>query len=169
MKCRLLLVLCAYLLSVGVALADDKSSCEAGNGTFITGVVVKAPTFAKAKESRSGVQLSHTHITVKADSDNMMYDVAIDNIFASDYVKNSPTIPPSLKAIQVADRVELCGQTYTNPLGIHWVHTACGNTPTPNSPDGWLKIVQEGQVGENLEARQTYCSLWPSMKGHAFK
>ena len=163
------LVLCTYLFSACLACADDNATCTDGKGTLIVGVVATAPKFAPAKEKRKGVELSHTHIGVKSDLDNKVYDVAIDNIFASDYVKNSKSSPPSLMGIKIGDRVELCGQTYTHPLVIHWVHTNCGNTPTPSSPAGWVKIIKAGQAGSSLEDNQTYCALWPSMKGHAFK
>jgi hypothetical protein len=144
-----------------VAHADDSSLCAAQQGTLITGQVVKGPKFKKQSQTIQGVNLTHTHLSLQTD-DNQTYDVAIDNVFALDYVKNGPKIPPSLYAIKVGDRIEACGKTYTQPgNGIDWVHTSCGDTPTPAKPNGWLKIVNaDGSVGANLEAGQNYCYLW---------
>lgn len=151
----------SLLLSVSLAHADDKSDCQAGQGTFLVGTVVQGPRFVGGKP-QGGVHLSHTHISVKVDGQDAVYDVAIDNVFASDYVKNAPSIPASLQAINVGDRVEVCGQTYDNPLGIHWVHTDCPrDSVSPSSPNGFLKELDaNAQPGPNLEANQTYCSIF---------
>jgi hypothetical protein len=48
-------------------------------------------------------------------------------------------------------------------VGIDWVHTDCGATPSPDKPDGWVReINKDGNVGDNMEAKQDFCSLWPN-------
>lgn len=140
------------------ALADDAADCKAADGTLLTGQVVSAPTFKDGMFKR-GVELSHTHLNLKG-TDGRTYDVAIDNVFASGYQKNVKSVPSPLNTIQVGDALELCGIPFSG--GIHWVHNNCGDTPTPSDPNGWIKKVSaDGSVGQNLEASQTYCYLWP--------
>lgn len=148
------------LLAMGAASADDKSDCSAGQGAFLSGKVVSGPKFAHGKFLK-GVELSHTHIKVNVDGDGV-YDVAMDNVFAADYVKNAKKVPASLAQINVGDKVELCGQEYTDGTkGIHWVHTDCGDTPSSSKPNGFVKLVKaDGSTTDNLEGGQGYCSLW---------
>lgn len=156
-------------ISVGAALliaalstsarADDAQNCHAAGGSLLTGRAVSPPTF-KDGMFRHGVELSHTHLRIKGDADGKTYDIAIDNVFASGYQKNSKGVPAPLNTIKVGDKIEACGIPYSG--GIHWVHNNCGDTPTTSDPNGWLKIVQaDGSVGPNLEDGQKYCSLWP--------
>ena len=143
------------------ASATEQSSCSAAKGAFLTGTVTTAPKFAAATQTIQGVQLSHTHLSLRADQDGKVYDVAMDNVFATDYVKNAKTVPASLAAIKVNDRLELCGAKYTSGVGIHWVHTNCGDVPTTSAPNGWVKrFSASGSVGSNVERSQTYCYLW---------
>ena len=143
------------------AQASEQSTCSAAAGTFLTGTVVGAPTFQSASSTLKGVQLSHTHVKLRADQDGQTYDVAMDNVFAVDYVKNSTAIPKSLAAIKLNSRLELCGETYTSGVGIHWVHTNCNAAPKTTAPNGWVKVFASGSsVGSNLERSQTYCYLW---------
>lgn len=143
------------------AMADDAANCKAAAGSYLTGVVTTAPKFAAASETLQGIKLSHTHVTLKGDKDGKSYDVAMDNVYAVDYVKNSSSIPKSLAAIKVGNHLELCGQLYTSGSpGIHWVHDNCGDKPTSSEPNGWTSIVTNGVVGVNLERSQTYCYLW---------
>lgn len=144
------------------AFADDSANCAAGDGTILTGVVVAGPHFAKAKETLKGVKLSHTHIGFQADGNSAVYDIAIDNVFAADFVKNSSSSPASLMAIKVGDRLQLCGRVYSPPeVGMDWVHTNCGDAPTTDKPNGWIKeLGSNGQAGPNLDSTQTYCYLW---------
>lgn len=152
----LLLVSCAC-----AAWADEKSLCTAASGTLITGPVVGGPTFAAASTTLKGVKLTHTHVKVRSDQDGRTYDVAMDNVFATDFVKNSSAIPKSLAVIKLSDRLELCGEPYTSGTGIHWVHTNCSAVPKTTAPDGWVKKFTSGSaVGVNLERSQTYCYLW---------
>jgi len=150
-------------LALGAVLAhaDEQSDCAAGKGTLLVGQVVQGPIFAKGKPLK-GVNLTHTHIGLKVNGQDAIYDVAIDNVFAADFVKNSTTSPASLMAIQVGDHLELCGKLYSPPeTGIDWVHTNCGAPPAMNAPNGWIKEVDaNGLLGPNLDATQTYCSLW---------
>jgi hypothetical protein len=152
------LVLLAVSLS---ASASEQTLCTAAKGAFLTGTVTTAPKFAAASTTLQGVGLSHTHITLRADQDGKSYDVAMDNVYAVDYVKNAKTMPASLAAIKVNDRMELCGEKYTSGVGIHWVHSNCGATPKATAPNGWVKhLSSSGSVGTNLERSQTYCYLF---------
>jgi hypothetical protein len=162
MNPKIVCIAVALLLFVTLAHADDQADCAAGQGAFLVGTVVQGPSFAGGKPRRH-VQLSHTHITVRVDGQDGTYDVAMDNVFAADYVKNAQAVPASLNAIQVGDRLELCGALYQgSTLGIHFVHTDCEQTPAPDSPNGWVKEIDAttGQPGPNLEASETYCYLW---------
>ena len=158
-KTLIALLLSSLSLSV---MATDQSACTAVDGAYLTGTVTSAPKFAAATETLQGVKLSHTHVNLKSDQDGKTYDVAMDNVYASDYVKNSTSVPKSLAAIKVNSRLELCGVKYTGgDIGIHWVHSNCGDTPTSSAPDGWTKVISSsGTVGANLEGSQTYCYLW---------
>lgn len=142
------------------AMADGQSDCDAAAGSYLTGTVNAKPTFADGKALK-GVKLSHTHISVKADTDGRTYDVAMDNVYAKDYQKNSTSIPKSLAAFGIGDKVEMCGQLYTSGYGIHWVHDNCNVTPDQAHPNGFIKKLQaDGSEGANLEASETYCYLW---------
>jgi len=155
--------LIALLLSVASfsAMADDQDDCQAAGGSFLTGVVTSAPRFARASQTLQGIKLSHTHVTITADQDGNSYDVAMDNVYAVDYVRNSNSIPASLAAITVGTQLELCGQLYTGgDYGIHWVHNNCNTDPSSSNPDGWASIVTNGVVGDSLESSQAYCYLW---------
>lgn len=152
------LLLSAVSLS---AMATDQATCTAAGGSYLTGVVTVKPSFESASETLQGVQLSHTHVTLKSDQNGELYDVAMDNVYAVDYVKNSKSIPKSLAAIAVGNHLELCGELYTSGgLGIHWVHDNCSTTPSKTNPNGWTSIVTNGVVGVNLERSQSYCYLW---------
>lgn len=142
--------------------ADDAAACQQAAGTFLTGTVKTAPRFQSGK-SQHGVFLSHTHVTLLG-ADGKSYDVAMDNVFANGYVKNQPRVPVPLNAIKVGDKLELCGQAYTGgDVGIHFVHTNCGATPTPAKPNGWVRVVDgHGTAGDNLEANQTFCGIFPN-------
>lgn len=156
------LVLCLLSWS---ASASDQTDCSAAGGAFLTGNVTSSPTYASGSFIQ-GVQTSHTHVHLTADQDGLSYDVAMDNVYAADYVQGSSSMPATLAAIKIGDRLELCGAKYTSGVGIHWVHSNCGATPTSTAPNGWVKeIASDGSVGINLEASQTYCYLWGSSGG----
>jgi hypothetical protein len=151
----LLLLACVSLS----AKADDAQDCRAAGGSLLVGEVVSPPRFQHGS-FRKGVELSHTHLKLKGDTDGQTYDVAIDNVFASGYQKNAKTVPAPLNTISVGDKLELCGIPFKG--GIHWVHNNCGDTSTSTDPNGWIKEVQaNGTVGPNLESGETYCYLWP--------
>ncbi|MGN6580188.1 MAG: hypothetical protein ACTHJ1_09405 [Bordetella sp.] len=140
------------------AASGDMRQCGASGGALLVGQVVSAPKF-KHGMHRKGVELSHTHLKVRG-GDGKIYDVAIDNVFASGYRPGIKAVPAPLDAIAVGDKIEACGIPYRG--GMHWVHNNCGDTPTRSDPDGWLKVIQpDGRIGRNLEANQTYCHLWP--------
>jgi hypothetical protein len=150
----------ALICTAPPALADAESECRAAAGSLLTGTVVSEPRFMPGK-FRHGTELSHTHFSLKADGDGRVYDVAADNVFAAGYDSAGAAVPAGLNTIHQGTRLQLCGQLYTRGLGIHWVHTDCGDRPTEAEPDGWLKIVDPtGSVGPNLEASREYCGLW---------
>lgn len=156
---RLSAGLCLALASLSFgAFADEAQDCQAASGTLLIGRVASAPRF-KHGMFREGVELSHTHLTLRSDTDGTDYDVAIDNVFALGYQKNAKTVPAPLNSIEVGDQLEVCGLPFEG--GIHWVHTNCGDTPTPQEPNGWVKkIGDDGAAGPNLEGGQSYCYLW---------
>lgn len=155
------LLISFFLLSHAiVAFADGKADCNVAAGSYRTGTVVSAPKFASATQTLKGVGLSHTHIRVQTDQDGQIYDVAMDNVYATDYVKNSKSIPKSLAAIKLGDKVEMCGQLYSTGYGIHWVHDNCNVTPDSAHPDGFIKKLMGNVEGGNLESSQAYCYLW---------
>jgi hypothetical protein len=151
--------LCLALASLSLGVfADEAQECQAASGTLLIGRVASAPRF-KHGIFRKGVELSHTHLTLQSNTDGTSYDVAIDNVFASGYKKNAKTVPAPLNSIAVGDELEVCGIPFEG--GIHWVHNNCGDTPTPQEPNGWVKKIGEGgAAGPNLEGGQTYCYLW---------
>lgn len=158
MKSTLLALL---LLSPLCSFATEQTNCSANKGTFLTGPVTTSPKFQAASQTLSGVQLSHTVLTMKADQDGKTYQVAMDNVYATDYVKNSTSMPASLAALKAGTRLEVCGEKYSDGSGIHWVHNNCGDTPSTSAPNGWTKtIATSGSVSANLERSTNYCYLW---------
>jgi hypothetical protein len=148
------------------ALADDRQACEAVDGSYLTGQVVQGPQFVHG-QFRQGVELSHTHLKLRADQDGQVYDVAIDNVFANGYRQGQTGVPAPLDTLRAGDRLQLCGQLYDRGVGIHFVHTNCGAAPAANHPDGWIKLVDGGgQAGPNLEAGTGFCSLFGSNSRH---
>lgn len=146
------------LASPGTARADDQADCARADGTLLTGVVVARPTFAGGRPLR-GIPLTHTHVRIRGDADGKIYDLAVDDVFAAGYDPRVPAVPAPLDAIAAGQRLQACGLPYAG--GMHWVHTNCGDTPTAEDPDGWLKLVDAtGVAGPNLEGSQKYCYLW---------
>ena len=162
---RLYLAAALLFLLPSLALEDqaaDAARCRQADGNFLVGTVTDGPFF-RSGSPLHGVHLSHTHLTLRGD-DGTSYDVAVDNVFANGYQRNQEGVPPPLDSIRVGDRLELCGELYSGgDVGIHWVHTNCGVTPTPEKPDGWVrKLDASGNAGDNMEANQAFCSLWPN-------
>jgi hypothetical protein len=152
-------VAAAIVISPVMAWADDRADCAAGDGILLTGVVIGSPTFAKGKPLK-GIPLTHTHIRIRGDSDGKTYDLAVDDVFATGYKPHLAVVPPPLSSIAVGQHLEACGLPYGG--GMHWVHTNCGDTPTAQDPNGWLKVIDAtGVAGPNLEDSQKYCYLWP--------
>ena len=151
----------AFLAALSLpAAADDKLTCETSAGSYLSGTVVKAPVFVHG-QYRKGIELSHTHLSLRADQDGRTYDVAIDNVFANGYDPQARGVPPVLAKIHVDDRLALCGQLYARGIGIHWVHGNCGARPTSSHPDGWIKpLSAAGSSGINLEGNTSYCPLF---------
>jgi hypothetical protein len=158
---KLIVTIILYLFASGMARADDVAQCRTNAGTYLTGSVTKAPTFARG-HAREGVELSHSHLTLLSDQDGRSYDVAIDNLFATGYDAAGGRVPVPISTIRTGDRLELCGKLFTDGrLGIDWVHTNCGETPTAAKPNGWVKVMApDGTPGPNLEDSQEYCRLW---------
>ena len=154
-----LFILC--LIGAGAAYADEAAQCRVNAGTYLTGRVTKGPSFAPG-HALDGVELSHTHLRLLSDQNGQSYDVAIDNVFAAGYDAAGESVPAPLSAIQIGDRLELCGKLFaTGRLGIDWVHTNCGERPRRAQPDGWLKVLApDGTLGPNLEDSREYCRLW---------
>lgn len=149
------------LLAPLCAFATEQTTCTANKGTYLSGAVTTAPKFQAASETLQGIKISHAIMYIKATQDGKSYQVAMDNVYATDYVKNATTIPTSLAALKVGTNVEVCGQKYSDGTGIHWVHSNCGATPTASAPNGWVKtIATSGTISANLERSQTYCYLW---------
>jgi hypothetical protein len=159
---KLVAVFILGLFAWSAARADEAALCRANAGTYLTGSVTGGPRFARG-HVRDGVELSHTHLTLRADQNGQSYDVAIDNVFAAGYDGAGESVPPPLSTIRSGDRLGLCGKLYTHgELGIDWVHTNCGERPTAAQPDGWLKVLAaDGTPGPNLEGSREYCRLWP--------
>jgi hypothetical protein len=148
------------------ALADDRQSCEAVDGSYLSGQVVQGPQFAHG-QFRQGIELSHTHLKLRADQDGRVYDVAIDNVFANGYRQGASGVPAPLDSIGAGDHLQLCGELYDRGVGIHFVHTNCGAPPAGNHPDGWIKAVDNsGHAGANMEAATGFCSLFGSTPHH---
>lgn len=153
-------VLLLLLLAPSLSFADPPGDCAAGQGHFMTGVVVSTPKFADGKLQK-GVELSHTHFTIRSDQDHQAYDVAADNVFAAGYDSAHRSIPAPLTQIRTGLHVELCGKLYSTGDGIDWVHTNCGITSTPDKPDGWLRILPAGGGrSDNLEGATKYCTIF---------
>jgi hypothetical protein len=141
------------------AWADEQGDCTDHAGTLLTGTVTSGPRFAHGHDQR-GVELSHTHVRLRGD-DGRSYDIAIDDVFASGYDQAGEHVPAPLSEIKPGSHLELCGKPYTSGSGMDWVHTNCGDQPTPAMPDGWVKVIgQDGTPGPNLESSQEYCRLF---------
>ena len=68
-------------------------------------------------------------------------------------------MPPSYKSsLKKGELVDLCGATYTDPNGIHWVHTNCG--VLSSGPNGF--VIPNNNHGISISSNQEYCNLWPS-------
>jgi hypothetical protein len=155
-----LIALCLPLALLSTAaLGDEEGECQAAGGSLLVGEVVSPPSFQHGRFQK-GVELSHTHLTLKSESDGNNYDVAMDNVFASGYRPHSSSVSAPLNSIEVGDKLSVCGIPFNG--GIHWVHNNCGDTPTSNDPNGWVKkISTDGSAGPNLEDAQNYCSIFP--------
>ncbi|MBV1776941.1 hypothetical protein KSF73_14580 [Burkholderiaceae bacterium DAT-1] len=144
--------------AANASTATEKAACTRAAGSFMIGKVLSGPSYVSGKYL-DGVQLSHTHIQLQNEADQKVYDIAIDNVFASGYDNAGYNVPAPLNKLVYGTRVELCGLPFSG--GMHWVHTNCGVTPTKSKPDGWVKILDsKGNPGSNLENREEYCYLW---------
>lgn len=144
----------------GPALADPRADCDAAGGTLISGTVTSAPVFVSG-HFRHGVELSHTHVVLQSARDGSSYDVAIDNVFASGYDDAGEDVPSPLDRIQDGAGLEVCGKPYSDGTGIDRVHTNCGDNPTSNNPNGWVRIIDgQGNRSDNLESSTEYCRLF---------
>src|SRR5689334_1731403 len=82
------------------AYASELSTCTANKGAYISGTVTSAPKFATSSTVIQGVRLTHTRLYLRSEQDGKSYDVAMDNVYAVDFVKNATTMPVSLAAIK---------------------------------------------------------------------
>jgi hypothetical protein len=150
-------LLFGLLFASTAAFADEAGDCASAAGSYLTGKVTTAPYY-KSGKMQKGVELSHTHVTITADQDGKSYDIAMDNVFAAGYDSAGQAVPSPLSGIAKGDHLSLCGQLYSgSSLGIHWVHTNCGVTPTSAKPNGWVK--RSGDKS-NMEDNTEYCGLW---------
>jgi hypothetical protein len=160
---KLIVLLASCVLAGGTAYADDATQCQAAGGTYLSGRVTAGPAFARGRHPRRGIELSHTHLTLRSDRDGRSWDIAVDNVFASGYDAAHETVPAPLSRIRVGDRLDVCGRPFTDETGpgMDWVHSNCGATPASRKPNGWLKILAaNGIPGPNLESSQEYCYIW---------
>jgi hypothetical protein len=157
---QLLLPLAGLLVMMPPAWADERDACASSAGTLLTGTVISGPRFVHGHDLR-GVELSHTHVRLRG-ADGQTYDIAIDDVFANGYDQAGERVPAPLSQIRPGDPLELCGKPYASGgRGMDWVHTNCGDQPTRDRPDGWVKVIDpDGMPGSNLEANQEYCRLW---------
>lgn len=82
MKKNLLAIL---LFAPLCAFATDATTCATNKGTYLTGTITTSAKFQAATQTIQGVQVSHTIMYIKADQDGRSYQVAMDNVYASDY------------------------------------------------------------------------------------
>jgi hypothetical protein len=152
--------LVGLLVVVSPACANEQSACASGAGTLLIGTVISGPRFAHGHD-RHGVELSHTRLRLSG-VNGQIYDVAIDDVFADGYDQAGETVPAPLTQIARGERLELCGKLYAGRRpGMDWVHSNCGDQPTPDQPNGWVKVISpDGGAGPNLAANQEYCRLW---------
>lgn len=156
-----LIITLLFMSQPYLAMADSQTDCAAAAGTYLTGRVVSGAKFASARTALKGIKLTHTHVQLQSDQDGQLYDVAMDNVFAGDYVRNASSMPKSLAAIRAGDHLQLCGEPYSSGYGIHWVHTNCNKVPALTQPDGSVKeVAANGVISRNLESSQAYCYLW---------
>lgn len=157
---HLLLPLAGLVAVTQPAWADEQATCASNAGTLLTGTVISGPRFAHGHDRR-GVELSHTHVGLRG-VDGRTYDIAIDDVFAGGYDRAGESVPAPLSQIRPGDRLDLCGKPYVSGgPGMDWVHTNCGEQPTAEKPDGWVKVMgRDGSPGPNLEGNQEYCRLW---------
>ena len=99
---RWIAILIVLLFFQNDALANDADQCAAGNGIYLSGVVTTLPVFSHGRVLRS-VELSHTHISMKASQDGRTYDVAMDNLFARGYDQQRNGVPPPLDQLHIGD------------------------------------------------------------------
>lgn len=86
--------------------AGEQADCVAAAGAFRSGVVVREPTFAHG-QFRKGIELSHTHLLLRADQDGKIYYVAIDNVFAAAFDPRVAAVRAPINSIRLSDKVEV--------------------------------------------------------------
>jgi hypothetical protein len=118
------------------AFAGPSDDCAAADGAYLSGQVVSQPRFARG-HPKDGVELSHTILSLKADQDGKVYQVAMDNVFAAGYddANSKKRVPGSTSAgrnttirpasIGFTRAVELLQRRRLRTVGSgNWVRTA---------------------------------------------
>ena len=109
---HLLSPLTALLFIMQPGLADEQEACASNAGKLLTGTVVSGPHFTHGHDLR-GLELSHTHVQLRG-SDNQIYDIAMDDVFADGYDQAGERVPTPLSRIRPGDHLELCGKPYAS-------------------------------------------------------
>ena len=162
--------------SLSATVQQYQKKCSDAGGYFQYGTVNAPPNSDykkvvnyKSGEKLKGIPLSHTHIEITSSLDGNVYDVAIDNVFASDYNKKKNVVPPSYASGIAAnstlylcsgnpDKVPYSESENIASQGFDWVHTNC-------AASGYSSSFKNGFIyndkGVNLTNNQQYCYLWP--------
>ena len=150
---RLLLPLVGILVIMQPAWADEQDACASNAGTFLIGTVISNPRFVHGHDLR-GVELSHTHVRLRGDN-GMIYDIAIDDVFADGYDQAGETVPAPLSRIRPGARLELCGKPYASGgpgMGGCMPPFAKIGAIGPPAPIGEKAIAWGGMPGPGMPA-----------------
>lgn len=152
---KILLIFSAMAVSINTfANQFNIDSCQ--NGNYVEATIISQLQFQKATKYIKGIPLSHTKFYVRT-NDNEELMVVVDNVFAHDFDPSNDKIPQSLQNNFIKNQqINLCGLEFSDSeMGIHWVHTNCGNSSHNKNPDGFAVID-----GYDYTDSTNYCYLW---------